>query len=987
MTSLTFSLPALAEGPLTVRTGDHEKYSRIVFEWKKLNGYKVDKPDAQTVIVSFTEAATLPKETIEAFNVVGFEVLSTNPLSAKITVPPNAESRYFSAGEKVVVDIYDTSNRMRPPPPPPEPGKEGKKPSDEPELGKIIKPDTRPIKPPEVNAEPKADAKPAAETSPPAEEKAEVKPAEDKPVEVKQEKPALVPKANLISISATQSFGMAVFEGGSRIVMVIDEPDIIVKPQVSGPNTSLISPVDSFEIDKARGYQASSLPGTKVRVDGTGLLWGTVVTPEIEGLENAEIENRGKSVFVPLKNIRKTLTFPDPQTGADLIVFTVSDSESRVGDARSFIDFDILSSAAGLAILPKADGLEAKVVSEGVEITKPGGLTLTPAEAIQAAIEETRKREEAEAKTAEIPEPDNGQVLFDFREWRMGGLETLNQNRNIMFSSMHEKPKEAQIEDLITLGRMHISNGRGAEALGFLRFASRELPELRQNPEFLALRAVSKAFDGKLETALEDLSSPILDEFEETQIWKAYVLAGLGDWAQAAETLPDDFSVLKNYTPEILNRLSLVLAEIELRDGNIEVAEELLKLIESGKAEDNLNKAIDAQLQYLKGEAARQQGKTDETIKLWEPLTTGLDDLYRVKTGLALTRLLIEEKKLTPKQAIDRLERLRYAWRGDELEAQVNYWLGRTYFESGDTIKGLKILRDAIPIAKGTPLAPKVAQDMSALYTGYFTSPQLEKESPLDAVALYEEFRELLPAGPEGNEVIKALAERLVKADLLDRAAGLLQYQLDHRIQGDEAARTGVRLSAIYLLNKDHEKALKSLEKSMSLLKSLPAAIATPERVRELDLLRARALSQAKKPDQALGVLAAISQGPDVNRLRADIAWQAGYWDDASYALQDVINDEDIKLTRPLSDAHAAILLQRALALNLSGDRIGLTNMREKYTEAMSQTSKAKQFEVVSRARQSAGLADRDTLLSAVSEVDLFKGFLESYKKDIPASN
>ncbi|MCD8519811.1 MAG: hypothetical protein LRY57_00560, partial [Alphaproteobacteria bacterium] len=128
-------------------------------------------------------------------------------------------------------------------------------------------------------------------------------------------------------------------------------------------------------------------------------------------------------------------------------------------------------------------------------------------------------------------------------------------------------------------------------------------------------------------------------------------------------------------------------------------------------------------------------------------------------------------------------------------------------------------------------------------------------------------------------------------------------------------------------------------------------------------------------------------QGADVNRLRADIAWQAGYWDDASYALQDVINDEDIKLTRPLTDPQADIILQRALALNLSGDRIGLANMREQYTEAMTQTSKAKLFEVVTRARQSAGLADRETLMSAVSEVDLFKGFLESYKKEAPASN
>ncbi|HRQ61045.1 MAG TPA: hypothetical protein PLO23_05995, partial [Alphaproteobacteria bacterium] len=794
-------------------------------------------------------------------------------------------------------------------------------------------------------------------------------------------------RAEAVDLANNTRYGLAAFESGGAVLMVVDEPKILVKPQVSGENASLIEPVQNFKIEGAQGFKANGITGTNLRADGGGLLWSVVITPESEGLENAVLERKDGKVLVPLKNMRKAFKVPDPQSGVVLDVVTVSDSESRVGAGVSFIDFDILPSAAGLAVLPKSDGVEVKIVPEGVEISKAGGLTLTPQEQVTLAAEVEAARLEAERKAAEPAEPVSGQILFDFKEWRMGGLETLNQNRNIMFAKMREKPKEEQIADLVQLAQMHISNGRAAEGLGFLSFAAQELPELEENPSFLALRAVSKAFDGKLETALEDLNSPILAEFGETKIWKAYVLAGLGDWAQAAETMPGDYTVLKNYTPEVLNRLALVLAEISLRDGNIEMAEELFKLVEAGKEEDDLNKAIDAQLQYLKGEAARQKGKTDETAKLWEPLTKGPDDLYRVKSGLSLARLLIDEKKLKPKDVIDRLERLRYAWRGDELEAQVNYWLGRTYFESGETIKGLKILRDSIPVAKGTPLAPKVAQDMTRLYTEYFTSPSLEKENPMDAMALYEEFRELLPAGEEGNRVMSALAERLVKADLLGRAATLLQYQIDHRLQGDQAARTAVRLAAIYLLDKAPEKALKALDKAISILKTQPAEIATADRVREIELLRARAMSQAKRPDQALAVLAAMKQGPDVNRLQADIAWQAGYWDDASYALQDVINDEDIRLTRPLTDPQAEILLQRALALNLSGDRIGLANMREKYTEAMTQTSKSKQFEVVTRARQSVGLADRDTLLSAVSEVDLFKGFLESYKKEVPPSN
>lgn len=80
------------------------------------------------------------------------------------------------------------------------------------------------------------------------------------------------------------------------------------------------------------------------------------------------------------------------------------------------------------------------------------------------------------------------------------------------------------------------------------------------------------------------------------------------------------------------------------------------------------------------------------------------------------------------------------------------------------------------------------------------------------------------------------------------------------------------------------------------------------------------------------------------------------------------------------------LILQRAVALNLSGDRIGLANLREKFAEAMSQTNKARLFDVVTRPRKNAGLADRETLLSTVSEVDLFADFLNSYRDVDPAN-
>ncbi len=79
------------------------------------------------------------------------------------------------------------------------------------------------------------------------------------------------------------------------------------------------------------------------------------------------------------------------------------------------------------------------------------------------------------------------------------------------------------------------------------------------------------------------------------------------------------------------------------------------------------------------------------------------------------------------------------------------------------------------------------------------------------------------------------------------------------------------------------------------------------------------------------------------------------------------------------------LILNRAIALNLDNDRIALANMREKYSAIMleSNKDKARQFEVITRPRRSALLDNRDALKDAVSEVDLFKDFLESYRNNI----
>ena len=296
-------------------------------------------------------------------------------------------------------------------------------------------------------------------------------------------------------------------------------------------------------------------------------------------------------------------------------------------------------------------------------------------------------------------------------------------------------------------------------------------------------------------------------------------------------------------------------------------------------------------------------------------------------------------------------------------------------------------MRESAIVAAGTSLGDRITSEMEDLFTGLYMQDSVEDLSPLDAVTLYDQFSELIPTDEIGDKIVERLADRLTQVDLLGRASDLLAYQLNHRLSGLEAYNVGVKLAAIYLLDSNAPDALKTLDKTQKLYDALPTDMQTKDKVEDMTLLRARALSRNGRPDQAISLLESLNDDPVTNRLRADIAWTAGYWDDAASALGDVIIDQNISLTRPLNEENTTLILHRAISLSLAGYRIALANMREKYTDAMVQTNKARIFEVITRPRQSASLADRDTLLGIVSEVDLFSDFLESYRAVSTQSN
>jgi tetratricopeptide (TPR) repeat protein len=1051
---ITFSGPAFSQQMVRVRAGEHEDYSRIVFDWDEPVDYEIKRISSGLLRMNFQRRSALDLSDAAAVrlnNIHSVEQLgpSGRKTIAQIRISPGSIYKHFTSGTKVILDVYNSVRREEKGKSPKPSTEEKRKrnadsgraeksesgtertpksrPAPKPDAGVEIKAESENKKPPEKteditgdirgdksanskkssekprsfdkdekkfvskeqNMEPKHVKKPDPDLGPqPEEETGDIRPpAFSKHGAAGQEPEFRIYKPHLITFSVTEAVGMAAFELNGMLWIILDRSEISIQPQISGPQKDEFPPFVRHDIRQGTAFSMPVPENAEIYSEGGGLIWRVILSPYEKNLKPVEVQRRFRpgnkirngELFWLFPEVTGLLKMQDPVSGVHITAAAVKVSDQFAGKEQDFVDLKLLHSIVGLAIVPKNDGVKVTLEEPGVLVSHKKGLALMEeadiisrkARESQAPVNYENAREE---KTAE---EKSGSGIYNFSSWQMGGRKKLANNQRVLMAGLSTKDKTGHVEDIITIAKLNMANGWGSEALGFLNLASQYMSLLAESPEFLALRGAAAAIAGKFEQAFEDLSIEALNDKSEIEYWRAYVLAGLEDWQQAMEFMPEKFGTIASYPDVIFVPLGLKLAEVALRAGKVEKGEQLLGLVEKNSAK--FTRPQKNTWQYLSGEARRQHGHYDEAEKLWKPLANGFDELYRAKAGLALTEMLLRRKEITPGQAIDLLERLRYLWRGDEIETRINYRLGTVYIENGKFTKGLNILREAAALAPKSRLGRQITDEMTKTFRELFLGNKYRKLTPLEAITLYEKFPELTPTGKEGDRLVEKLAETLVDADLLDRAAKILQHQVDHRLEGGEAARVAIRLAAIYLIDRQPKKALTSLNKAEEILYRLDEA-SRGVKGREIKLLRARALSQLNKPVKAIEILVEMPVDPDVNRLRADIAWRAGEWDEAAEAIGQMIVDAGVSPARSLTPMQAELVMNRAIALNLADNRVALSQLRERFQDQMKNTSRGRIFEVLTRPRKSMVLSDRETLMSVVSEVDIFGDFLETYR-------
>jgi hypothetical protein len=253
-------------------------------------------------------------------------------------------------------------------------------------------------------------------------------------------------------------------------------------------------------------------------------------------------------------------------------------------------------------------------------------------------------------------------------------------------------------------------------------------------------------------------------------------------------------------------------------------------------------------------------------------------------------------------------------------------------------------------------------------FNDLYLNGRADELDPVAALGLYYDFRQLTPPGVRGDEMIRNLARRLVKVDLLKQAGDLLEYQIDSRLKGAAQAQVAADLAVIRIADRDPEGALRAINRTR--LAELP-----PRVDRQRRILEARALIDAGRERLAIDLLRQLD-GRDADLLRIEGYWQAKNYVSAGELIE-VMYSSGLH-PEPLLEDERMNIIRAAVGFVLAGDGLGLARLRSKFGDEMAKSPEWEMFDFVTRDISPTSIEFRK-VAREVSGLDTLNAFLRSY--------
>jgi tetratricopeptide (TPR) repeat protein len=606
----------------------------------------------------------------------------------------------------------------------------------------------------------------------------------------------------------------------------------------------------------------------------------------------------------------------DPAVGDRIAVVTALGPAKGLPGRRDYVQMSLLPTAQGLAVTANTDDLDVSYSGDLVTIGRAKGLTLSP----------TTSASRAATLAMDAPKPAAlpGLIGAEWANTGPGGF--LARYDQLLSAVANEQVKgvNGPTGSHLALARFLVGSELSYEAIGVLNDALRQHPQLGSDPEFRGLRGIARVMAGRPKEAETDFSAPQLADDASAANWRGYIAAQASQWTDARREFAAGASAMNQFSPLWRSRFGQAGAQAALGVGDNAGALAWINFALAQKVapeEELTTRLLQARLFEARGEAER-------ALAVYQALTRAPTDAIAGPANLRATQIQLNRGTITPAQAASTFDGLRFRWRGGAFELETIRTLGQLYLNQGRYREALEALRSAGKRLPDLPEAVQLQADLQAAFKALFLDGQADGLEPVQAVALFYDFKELTPVGADGDMMVRKLTRRLVDVDLLGPAEELLKYQAENRLDGVPRAQVATDLALVYLMDKRPEDALNAINASRTTV--LPNALNLQRRV-----ISARALGALGRYDAGLEMLGSDTS-PDAQDVRAEIAWKQKAWSQAAAILEKSLG-ERFKKPGPLSADEEGKVLRAGVAYTLAGDDAALTRLQSRYDDFIDQ--------------------------------------------------
>ena len=686
------------------------------------------------------------------------------------------------------------------------------------------------------------------------------------------------------------STGAAAFRRGDGAVLVFDERRPIDTEALH--NDRLFGTAEIRLLPAATVLQLGLPAGRAFRLTHGESGWAVAVgdEPVLRPIRpDLDTSGDGPVLRLPAAQPGRSVVVPDPLTGGTLLVGTQREVGQGVAVSRSTPEFTLLPTWQGVAVAAISDALVLRETPEGFVLASAlphGGLSLAKADTDMAILDDAMRLTRR----------------FDFPSQPVPALLHRLQGAVAGTGAM---PAGMRTASRIATAQAMLALGLGAEAQALLSFAAANDPHIADDPDLIGLSGIAALLAGRIEESAV-LDDSHLTGTDEVALWRALRAATLREGApDAAGVLAAEMPLLLAYPAPLQSRLLPLAVETMVQGGEAEAAQRLVD-----------RRPGDASLDFARALLAEKRDHA-AALTILDRLAQSPDRHERARAAPRAVELRLAAGEITPVAAADAMEKLLFAWRGDEREVAIRLRAAELRAQAGAPRAALAMLRES---AEALPeVRDKLHSHMQSIFSAALAADAEKPIPALDLVALAEENPDLIAEGEPGLALAKRLADRLAALDLPRRAAPVLEKLVAAAAPGVVRAELGGRLAATRLAVGDAAGALSVL--------GATANDALPPPVLEARVLVwARATAARGDPAGAAATLEGLDT-PASLELRGHLLEQAKDWKGAAVALRRYA-DRVLPAEGGLTEPQAGTLLRLAAAASQAGDQAMLAELR-----------------------------------------------------------